>query len=59
VRKSNAKPAVKVSIAPAQSGITVHADPEMFKNGLLGRAIIKGDVISLGGAQRRRSEMNE
>src|SRR3989344_1099363 len=59
VKKANAKPAVKVTIAPAQPGIMVHADPEMLKNGLLGRAVLKGDIISLGGVQRRRDIMSE
>jgi len=59
VKKANAKPAQKVAIAPAQQGIMVHADPEMLKNGLLGRAVTKGDIISLGGAQRRRDVMGE
>src|SRR3989344_2499504 len=43
VRKANIKAAVKVAIAPAQKGISVHADPEMLKNGLLGRPVTKGD----------------
>lgn len=59
VAKATAKPAQKVSIAPAQQGIIVHGDPEMFKNGLLGRAVAKGDIISLGGVQRRRDLMSE
>ncbi|MBX4212223.1 CDC48 family AAA ATPase [Candidatus Pacearchaeota archaeon] len=59
VRKAISKPATKVSIAPAQQGVTIHGDPEMFKNGLLGRAVTKGDIISLGGVQRRRDMMNE
>lgn len=59
VRKANALPAKKVSIAPAQKGLMVHADSEIFKNGLLGRAVIKGDVIALGGVQRRRDLMSE
>ncbi|MBX4196258.1 CDC48 family AAA ATPase [Candidatus Pacearchaeota archaeon] len=59
VKKAVSKPATKVSIAPAQQGVTIHGDPEMFKNGLLGRAVIKGDIISLGGVQRRRDMMNE
>ena len=54
VKKAAAKPAQKVTIAPAQQGIMVHADPEMLKNGLLGRAVSKGDIISLGGVQRRK-----
>ncbi|MEK6928411.1 MAG: CDC48 family AAA ATPase [Nanoarchaeota archaeon] len=59
VKKANAKPAVKVSIAPAQHGIMVQGNPELFKNGLLGRAVTKGDIISLGGVQRRRDLMSE
>src|SRR3989338_8028060 len=57
IKKANIKPAKSVTIAPAQHGITVHADPEMLKNGLLGRPIVKGDILSLGGVHRRR-EMN-
>src|SRR3989338_8042191 len=41
VKKAQAKAATKVSIAPAQQGVMVHGDPEMFKNGLLGRAVVK------------------
>ncbi len=59
VSKANVRPATKVSIAPAQQGIMVHGDPEMFKQGLLGRAVLKGDLISLGGVQRRRDLMAE
>ena len=54
VKKGIIKPAKTVIIAPAQQGITVHADPEMLKNGLLGRPLMKGDIISLGGVHRRR-----
>lgn len=59
VKKANVKPATKVTIAPAQQGITIQADPEMLRNGLLGRPIAKGDIISLGGMQRRRDLMSE
>jgi len=58
VKKGNTKPGKNVTIAPAQQGITVHADPEMLKNGLLGRPITKGDIISLGGVHRRRDMMS-
>lgn len=57
ISKGQTKSASRVSIAPAQKGITVHADPEMLKNGLLGRPVMKGDLISLGGMQRRREMM--
>ncbi len=59
ITKAGVKAAVKVSIAPAQQGIMVQGDPELFKNGLLGRAVVKGDIISLGGVQRRRDLMAE
>ena len=59
VKKVVAKSAQKISIAPAQSGIMVQGDPEVFKNGLLGRAVVKGDIISLGGVQRRRDLMGD
>ncbi len=54
VSKANIKPATKVSIAPAQQGIMVQGDPEAFKNGLLGRVVTKGDIISMGGMNNRR-----
>jgi transitional endoplasmic reticulum ATPase len=54
VAKANIKPAAKVAIAPAQQGIMVQADSEMLKSALLGRAVSKGDIISLGGVNRRR-----
>jgi transitional endoplasmic reticulum ATPase len=59
IKKVAIKPAKKVHIAPAQQGIMVQADPEMFKSGLLGRPVVKGDILSLGGAQRRRNVLND
>jgi len=59
VKKASVKPAKKVSIAPAQQGLVIQADPELFRNGLLGRAVVKGDVIALGGMQRRRDVMGD
>ncbi len=59
IKKANIKPAKKITIAPAQQGIMVQGDPEIFKNGLLGRALSKGDLISLGGVQRRRDLMGD
>lgn len=51
------KEARKVMIAPAKKGIVVRASPEIFKNGLLGRAVTKGDIVALGGTRRRKSTM--
>ena len=57
VRRAEVKEAKKVIIAPARKGIVVRASPQMFKQGLLGRAVVKGDIVSVGGAQRRRTTM--
>ncbi len=56
VNKANIKEAKKIIIAPAQKGIRVQGD---LKPGLLGRAIIKGDILVLGGVQRRKDLMSE
>ncbi len=57
VRKAGVKEAQKVVIAPARKGIIIRASPNLFKQGLLGRAVVKGDIVSLGGTRRRRSAM--
>ncbi len=59
VSKADIKEAKKVSIAPAQKGIMVQGDPGTFKKGLLGRAVKKGDIVVLGGVQRRRDLMSD
>ena len=58
VRKTEVKEAKKVTIAPARKGVIVRASPGTFKEGLLGRAIVKGDIVSLGGTTRRRNTMS-
>ncbi len=57
--KPEVKEAKKMIIAPAQKGIMVQGDPEDLKRGLLGRAILKGDIVVLGGVQRRRDLMSD
>ncbi|MBI2576559.1 CDC48 family AAA ATPase [Candidatus Woesearchaeota archaeon] len=59
IRKVDIKEAKKVTIAPARKGIMIRASSEIFKQGLLGRAVVKGDVVALGGTRRRRSAMVE
>ncbi len=59
VSKANIKEAKKIVIAPAQQGIMVQGDPEGLKRGLLGRPMIKGDIIVLGGVQRRKDLMSD
>ena len=54
INKAEVKEAKKIAIAPAQQGIMIQGDPESFKQGLLGRAIVKGDIVVLGGARKKR-----
>ncbi|MEK6874242.1 MAG: CDC48 family AAA ATPase [Nanoarchaeota archaeon] len=58
VTRADVKEAKKVTIAPARSGIVIRASPAIFKQGLLGRAVVKGDIVSLGGTRRRRTTMS-
>ena len=54
IYKADIKEAKKIIIAPAQKGIMVQGDPESLRRGLLGRTVIKGDIVVLGGVQRRK-----
>jgi transitional endoplasmic reticulum ATPase len=59
VRKADVKEAKKIVIAPAREGIIVKtSSPYVFKQNLLGRAVVKGDIISLGGTRRRQRAMS-
>ena len=59
VEKADVKEAKKIVIAPAQKGIMVQGEPEHLRNGLLGRTVVKGDVVVLGGVQRRKDLMSD
>jgi transitional endoplasmic reticulum ATPase len=59
VQKTEIKEAKKITIAPAQKGIRVQADPEIFKRGLLGRAVVSGDIVVLGSSRRRNPESED
>jgi len=59
VSKVEVKEAKKVMIAPAQKGIMVQGDPESLRRGLLGRTTVKGDVVVLGGVQRRQDLLSD
>jgi len=60
IRKAEIKPAKKIVIAPAKEGIVVKAsNPEIFRDALVGRAVIKGDLLSLGGSRVRRRSIGE
>ena len=59
IRKTQVKEAKKITIAPAQKGMTIQADPSVFQRSLLGRVVLKGDIIALGGTTRRRSTLSD
>ena len=59
ISKAEVKEAKKIMIAPAQKGIMVQGDPESLRGGLLGRTVIKGDIVVLGGVQRRRDLLSD
>jgi len=58
IKKAEVQEAKKVIIAPAREGIVIRANPAVFKQGLLGRAVVKGDIVSLGGTRSRRNTLS-
>ncbi len=58
VSKVEIKEAQKVTIAPARQGVMIRAPQNVFRQGLLGRVAVKGDIISFGGTRRRRKTLS-
>jgi len=58
-RPVQVKEAKKVIIAPARKGIVIRASSQIFQQGLLGRAVVRGDIVSLGGTRRRRTTTSD
>ncbi len=58
VRKAEIRPAKQVTIAPIGAKIMISGGKDIFKRSLLGRAVSKRDIISLGGTRRRRQTMS-
>src|SRR3989344_691899 len=59
VRKADIKEAKSIILAPAQKGVMIRASPNLFKRSLLGRAVVKGDIVVPGGASRRRRTLSD
>src|SRR3989344_9504503 len=59
IKKIDVKEAKSVTIAPAQKGVMIKADPRIFRRTLLGRAVLKGDIIVPGGTKSRHRTMSE
>ncbi|MFT4310336.1 MAG: CDC48 family AAA ATPase [Candidatus Woesearchaeota archaeon] len=59
ITKADVQEAKHVTIAPSQKGISINAPPVIFKQGLLGQAVLQGDIVSLGGSRKRRTMMSQ
>jgi len=59
ISKADVKEAKRITIAPAQKGIMVQGDAESLRRGLLGRSVVKGDIVVLGGVKRRRDLLSD
>ncbi|MDP2908196.1 MAG: AAA family ATPase, partial [Nanoarchaeota archaeon] len=58
LRKADVKEAKSIVVAPAQKGLVIQGDPEFLKRGLIGKAVVKGDQVALGGSIRRRVKID-
>jgi transitional endoplasmic reticulum ATPase len=55
VRKADAKPARKISIAPAQKNVRLSGSPELLRRTLFRRPLVAGDVVSTAVYQRTQT----
>ncbi|BAA29778.1 CDC48 family AAA ATPase [Pyrococcus horikoshii] len=49
IRRAQVKEAKKVVLAPAQKGVIVQIPGDIIKNNLLGRPVVKGDIVVASG----------
>lgn len=60
VRKAKVVEAKSITIAPLKrtdgSEVVVRGSPEIFKRSLLGRPVLTGDILSIGGAKRKSKQ---
>ncbi|NIO23176.1 MAG: CDC48 family AAA ATPase [Candidatus Aenigmarchaeota archaeon] len=56
INKADAKEAKKVTLAPAQKGITLMMNPDLLKKNLFMRPVFKGDIISPFPVVKRQRE---
>lgn len=58
IKKAQVEVATKILIAPTNKQVVLKASPHLFKLGLLGKAVMKGDLVSLGHSKRRVDSAN-
>ncbi|TAL47092.1 AAA family ATPase [archaeon] len=54
IRKADVKEAKRVTIAPAEKGIIIHISPNLIKQNIYMRPVVKGDIIIPSPVVRRR-----
>ena len=54
VKRAEVREARTITVAPSQKDVMIHVDPLTLKRGFLGRALVKGDQVVLGGTRKRR-----
>ncbi len=59
IGKSDVKEAKKVVLAPAEKGMIVRVEPELFKQNIYMRAVAKGDIIIPSPVVKRRGNLFE
>jgi len=57
VKRAEVREARTITVAPAQKDVMIHVDPLTLKRGFLGRALVKGDQVVLGGTRKRRKSI--
>lgn len=56
VRKAEPKEAKRVVFAPAEKGIVLHVSPNLIKQNMYLRPVVKGDIVMANPVFKRRSE---
>jgi len=59
VEKADVSEAKKVVIAPIEKNVYIQASGNVFKKGLLGRAVVKGDFVHMGGSTVRTKALGQ
>ena len=58
LKKADIKEAKKIIIAPAAKGMVVNiSPPSALKGRLIGKPVVKGDIVTIGGSIRRRPKL--
>ncbi len=59
IRKANAKEAKSITLAPYQKGFMLHISPNLLKQNLLMRPMMRGDIIITNPVFKKRGKQND